>query len=128
MSRFYQQSPKFMHAPHTWNPPTDVIELAGEIVIRMEIAGLDEQHLDIVAQGTLLMIQGRRDTRRGEIRGQYHLMEVAYGQFERVFDFSQALDPNAIEAIYERGFLAVHVRLLNPDPRPVTIKILDGLS
>ncbi len=90
-----------------WRPPTDVYETDDHIVVRVEVAGMQEDDFAIQLRGRRLSISGvRRDP--GAKRG-YQNMEIRYGAFVSELELGWAVDPDAVDAVYEHGFL--HVRL-----------------
>jgi len=101
--------PLFSLSEKIWNPPTDVYEVEKAIIIMMEIAGVDENVLNISAENNLLIIRGRREENRQAPKQNYHLMEIHYGPFERVFRLPGGLDVEEMEATYKLGFLTVTI-------------------
>ena len=90
-----------------WRPPTDVYETDDHIVIKVEVAGMQEDDFAIQLRGRRLTISGvRRDP--GIKRG-YQNMEIRYGAFVSELELGWNVDPDAVAAVYEHGFL--HVRL-----------------
>jgi HSP20 family protein len=93
-----------------WNPPTDIFEHDEFTVIRMELAGLTEDSLRIVTQENLLIVSGQRENQFSGSKLRYHLMEVPYGEFERIFEFSHPVQHEDVQADYSQGFLELKVR------------------
>ena len=88
-----------------WRPPTDVYETDDHIVVRVEVAGMQDDDFAIQLRGRRLSISGvRRDP--GAKRG-YQNMEIRYGPFCTEVRVGWALDQSAITATYEGGFLYV---------------------
>ena len=46
--------------PHTWRPPTDVYEREDSIIVRVEIAGMNEKDFAISLDQNTLVIRGVR--------------------------------------------------------------------
>lgn len=101
----------------TWSPPTDVFETDTCIVVKVEIAGMREEDFDISLQAEKLTISGVRHDPAAKLA--YQQMEILYGHFESYVHLPRAIDPEGIEATYERGFL--QVRLPKAKPRQVPI-------
>jgi HSP20 family protein len=124
-SFFSSQRPLFSLSEKIWNPPTDVYEVEGAIHVKIEIAGVHEEDLEIAVDKNLLRVSGRR---REEIpnaaRASYHLMEIRYGSFERVFGLPAKLDLDAITATYRDGFLLIEVPKSHTQPREIPIEVL----
>ena len=82
-------------------------ETAQSIIIRLEIAGVKADDLDISVQGHLLHIRGeKRATTESEGR-HYHLMERAYGRFERSLTLPREVDASAAEISVADGVVTV---------------------
>jgi HSP20 family protein len=111
---FSSQRPMFSLSRRVWNPPTDIYENSEATFIKIEVAGLDESQMRITADHNLLVVRGQRmncpASEPAQEKVNYHLMEIHYGQFERVFAFSFTLDESSIKATYERGFIVIEVR------------------
>jgi len=126
---FSSPRPLFSLSSRIWNPPTDIYESGEATTIRMEVAGLDESHLRIVSQQNLLIVRGRRAHAHADpARVNYHLMEIHYGEFERVFAFSFDIDEGTIKASYERGFLIVEVGKRAPHVTHVKVEIIQDTT
>lgn len=111
----------FTLSDQVWNPPTDVFESDGVIVIKMEIAGVDPEDLEVTTVDRLLVIRGRRREPRGASIATYHVLEVGYGEFERVFEFPFRLTMEDVKASYQQGFLCVEAPKTAPRRRRVPL-------
>ena len=90
-----------------WRPPTDVYETSGAIVVRVEIAGMDEGDFDIELTRRELTVSGRRTDHTGRTKLAYQQMEVLYGDFRTEVYLPWAVNTSAVEATYEKGFLTI---------------------
>lgn len=113
---FSSQQQIFSLGRCVWTPPTDIYETLESTVIRMEVAGLLIEEINITVQANMLIVRGRRDCVDHEVAS-YHQMEVHYGAFERFFAFSYPLDKTLIKATYDRGFLTIEA------PKPTSQRI-----
>jgi len=55
----------------------------------------------------VLIIRGEKRFEREQNRGNYHLMECAYGRFERAIPLPAEVDEEKARADYRRGLLRV---------------------
>lgn len=93
------------HHGRVWQPPTDVFETDDSIVVKVEVAGMEEDDFAIAFAERNLIIAGvRRDT---SAKLGYHQMEIPYGEFRADVYVSEAIDVDRIRAEYEAGFLLV---------------------
>lgn len=89
-----------------WGVLPAEVRLDGEAVeVSLEVPGMnaDDFHIDVVDD--LLVIRGEKHIQRRAERGQYHVLERAYGSFERAIALPVAVDENQASARYERGVL-----------------------
>ncbi|MCW5876829.1 MAG: Hsp20/alpha crystallin family protein [Anaerolineales bacterium] len=91
--------------PHLWRPPTDLLETEKALVVRMEIAGMQDAELHIAVEGRQLALYGLRQPPSQS--GAYHQLEVRYGDFLSVLELPAPVDTERIEAEYSDGFLLV---------------------
>lgn len=102
-----------------WRPPTDVYETDDCVVVKVEIAGMEEDDFSISLQGKKLVIAGVRQDPAAKLG--YQQMEILYGEFETEVYLPRAVDDEGVEATYSNGFL--HVQLPKAKPRMVPITL-----
>lgn len=90
-----------------WRPPTDVYETEENIVVKVEIAGMRDEDLEVVVQDNLLLISGSRsDTTE---RKAYHQMEIPFGKFSVGIELTMQVDTDSATAEYKDGFLTIQL-------------------
>lgn len=77
------------------------------IGVTLEVPGLTADDFDIEVVGNTLVVRGEKKLARDEVRGQYHVMERAYGQFERAIRLPAAVDDSKAKARYRAGVLTI---------------------
>ena len=102
---------------HVWRPPTDVYETEDVLVVRVEIAGLNEDAFSIQLEGRMLAIRGVRS--EPPERRAYHQMEIRFGEFSTEIELPHPVISNQAEATYSNGFL----RLVLPKVQPQRIQV-----
>ena len=102
---------------HKWRPPTDVIETDQAIIVRVEIAGMQDSEFSISLNDRILTIQGIRPDM--DERHAFHQMEIRYGEFFTDVMLNWAIDSDALEADYSDGIL----KLVLPKAKVHQIKI-----
>jgi len=105
-----------------WRPPTDVYETDDCVVVKVEIAGMEEDDFSISLQGKKLVIAGVRQDPAAKLG--YQQMEILYGEFETEVYLPRAVDDEGVEATYSNGFL--HVQLPKAKPRMVHITLSEA--
>jgi HSP20 family protein len=82
-------------------------ETAQSVIVRIELPGMRKEDLDIsVSRGHLLIRGERRSASEREGR-YYHLMERAYGRFERSIALPTNVDAAGAEVSYQDGVITV---------------------
>lgn len=107
-----------MRTPH-WRPPTDVFETDIAFIVRVEIAGMEEEDFSIELDGRNLFIRGVRPDQQE--RRAYHQMEILFGEFSSELEMPAPVKPDEVRADYQNGFL----RVILPKAQPQKIEIVD---
>jgi HSP20 family protein len=90
-----------------WVPSVDVYETPKDIVVKMDVAGVDRETLRITVDDNVLAVSGRRVETTSRENENYHQVEIEYGKFHRVLDLPRPADVDRATAKYEDGFLYV---------------------
>jgi HSP20 family protein len=98
--------------PTLWSPPTDVFETDAKLVVRVEIAGMNEEDFTVRIDPNRMVISGIR-VETPEQRA-FHQMEIHYGEFYTEVDLPDLLDLDNVEAEYRNGFLVVTILKAHP--------------
>lgn len=106
---------------NAWMPSIDVEEFDREIVLKVDLPGVDAQHVDIsIADGSLI-IQGERVERR-EDTTQCHCSERVMGRFYRSIPLPPGGDPDKIVASSAKGVLTIVVPK-KPEVQPKKVHV-----
>jgi len=119
MTRFRRaeqpENPGELDAPQWGLLAAELHERNDELVLRLEIPGMERDAFDIHVDDRMLTISGEKRLQREEKQGRYQIMECAYGRFERRIPLSCPVDADKARAEYRRGVLTV--RLPRQSPR-----------
>lgn len=107
--------------PRAWSPPSDVYETDHYFLVRVEIAGMQEDGFEVTFDNGLLIISGTREEPHAPRRA-YYQMEIPYGPFVLALRIGQPIDPDRIEARYDSGFLTVTLPKHVHEDRQVVIR------
>jgi HSP20 family protein len=111
-------------AGRRWLPAMDLVEADDHYVLRADLPGVSEDDVRLEVEDDVLTISGER-TAEHEQRGEgYHRLERSYGSFSRSLTLPDGVDPEAVQASFERGVL--EVRIPKPEqkkPRRVAISV-----
>jgi HSP20 family protein len=92
-----------------WTPNTDVYATEAGLVVKVELAGMKSDSLDIVVEGNRLRISGVRPDFCRSPHSSFLVMEISYGPFETILDLPSDYDLSQAKAIYLNGFLRIEV-------------------
>ncbi|MGC9034933.1 MAG: Hsp20/alpha crystallin family protein [Verrucomicrobiia bacterium] len=92
-----------------WVPNTDVWIAETGLVIKVELAGMRREDLELTVEGNRLRISGQRidDCRVGKCS--FIVMEINYGPFESIIDIPAGYDVTKAKALYQNGFLRIDI-------------------
>ena len=105
-----------------WVPNTDVYVTEGSLVIKVELAGMRKEDLELTVEGNRLKISGQRPDGCRAPKCTFLVMEINYGVFESIIEVPAGYDLSQAEASYQNGFLRVDVPELTP-PLSKTISV-----
>ena len=93
-----------------WSPTVDVCERPGEIVIFVELPGVQRSDVQLAWNEGILIISGlKRQQAAGESLARYICVERAYGHFRREISIKIPVDHKAATAELNAGLLKIHL-------------------
>lgn len=102
--------------PADWRPAADIYRSRTGWLIKLDVAGVRREDIEVTAQGQSVTIRGRRrDWCRDEGCSCYQ-MEITYSEFERTFTLPCKLDGAQISAEHRDGMLLI--RILTEEATP----------
>jgi HSP20 family protein len=90
-----------------WRPSADLCETPTGFDVTVELAGADQDDLEVLLYEDAVVIQGRRRLRTCEAGGVYHVAEIRQGPFRVEVPLPAAVDAARVEARFEQGLLRV---------------------
>lgn len=87
----------------------EVEETAREIVVRVEVPGMEKKDCRITIEGNMLCLSGEKHFERETGDSTYHVMERAYGAFQRTIPLPHNVDVDKAEASYKNGVLSIRL-------------------
>ncbi|MBI2845144.1 MAG: Hsp20/alpha crystallin family protein [Chloroflexi bacterium] len=88
-----------------FRPPTDVYETDNYAVVRVEVAGVEENDWNVTFLNHVLSVMGYRRDPADKLA--YQQMEIRYGEFRSDVFIPWSVKEEEIQASYEKGFLVV---------------------
>ena len=92
-----------------WNPAADVYRSTDGWVVKVDLAGICADDIELAVYDSSLRIRGcRRDTFVKEGLS-YQQMEITYSQFEKTIQFPCSIEEASVAHDYRDGFLVVNL-------------------
>ena len=100
----------------------EVEETDREIVVRVEVPGMDKKDCRITIEGNMLYLSGEKHFERETSDSTYHVMERAYGAFQRTIPLPRNVDTDKAEANYKNGVLSIRLpKVDGGDSRTISV-------
>jgi HSP20 family protein len=90
-------------------PQMDVIDRDKEILIRVEVPGVEKKNLDISVSDNTLSIKGGTRREVKEEREDFYRCEISQGNFSRSMTLPSGVDSSKISACLKDGVLEVNL-------------------
>ena len=123
---FLRRLPDSNERPAHWVPNTDVYTTDEGLVVKLELAGMRSENLQIMVEGNQLRISGERPDGCRAAKFNFLAMEINYGSFENVLDLPGGYDLSQAKASYLNGFLRIDVPISQKPPSKRTRVTVTG--
>lgn len=87
----------------------EVEETDKDILVRVEVPGMDKDDCRVTIEGNVLHLTGEKRYQRETHDSTYHVMERAYGAFQRSIPLPRHVEIDQAEASYKNGVLTVRL-------------------
>ena len=118
------------HAERThasaWVPATDIFARGDDLVVRVELAGVDPDDVDLRFHHGLLTVSGTRGS--GFAEGEeveFYIRERFYGAFRRVITLPEGTEASQVSAQFDDGLVEITVRGGVSSPESTKIALAD---
>ena len=109
-----------------WIPNTDVYVMDGGLVIKVELAGMRREDLELTIEENRLRISGQRPDGCRSPKCKFLVMEINYGAFESVIELPAGYDLTQAKAAYQNGFLRIDVPVVADSlPKRLSVQITE---
>lgn len=110
--RFFRDTGDLRHrrpSGRLWNPAADVYRTREGWLVKLDLAGVKSDDIEVTLDDTLLRVSGlRRDSFFGEGISHYQL-EITYSRFEKIIQFPCSIERATVERDYRDGLLLLHL-------------------
>lgn len=94
----------------TWRPFADIVEATGMMTVKIELAGMKEEDIEVTLYEDALVISGQRHNGyMYQDNLSYHEAQIRYGPFRVTVFIPCAIERDTVTAHYENGFLTVNL-------------------
>jgi HSP20 family protein len=110
-----------------WMPAMDLVETDDHFVLRADLPGLGEEDVKLEVSDDTLTLSGERKFEQEAKKDGFYRLERSTGHFARSLTLPEGIDPEKIEASFDKGVLEVRI----PKPaerRPRRVEIAVGGS
>ncbi len=80
-----------------------------QVVVRLEAPGMEREDFDLEVMDDVLIIRGEKRVTQEHEEGRYHVLECAYGSFERAIQLPAEVEPDKARARYRKGVLRIEL-------------------
>jgi len=91
-------------------------ETARAVIVRVELPGIRKEDVKVSVSRGRLRISGQKPNSHNAEPRSYHLMERAFGRFERSIDLPADIDAREPELAYDDGVITVILPKRKPTP------------
>ncbi len=102
-------------------PLMDIYETANELIVEIDLPGIEPDDVSIRVYGDMLIIEGIRNDARREPDLRYICMERGIRGFRRVMKFPVPVNASSSEAFYSRGVISI--RFPKRERKAITITV-----
>ena len=79
------------------------------VVVRLEAPGMEKSDFDLQVMDDFLVVRGEKKLQRERTTSHYHVMECAYGHFERAIQLPDRVESGKAKASYRDGVLRIEL-------------------
>ena len=110
--------------PRRWVPAVDLVEHDDRFVLRADLPGLSESDVKIEVADDVLTVSGERRFEHEDRKEGFYRLERGAGAFSRSVTLPEGVDPENIEASFDKGVLEVSIpKPEQRKPRRVEISV-----
>src|ERR1700736_5747924 len=130
MNRLFRESyspegPEEALTTTSFVPPVDTYEDEHNIVLKLEVPGIDEKDIHVHIDNNILTVHGERQIEKEEKEENFRRVERQYGSFTRSFTLPSSVDPGQVSAHCDKGVLKINLAK-RVEAKPTQIKVNVG--
>jgi|GEM_PF-276760 HSP20 family protein len=103
-----QSHQSLLQQESVWRPPLDIHETPDAIIVKIELAGMHEEDIEVTLYEDALVVMGTRsDDLDHDETMCYHEAQIRYGKFRAEVLIPFPINRDGVEAQYHNGFLRI---------------------
>lgn len=106
-----------------WLPALDVYEKDDEMVIRLDLPGMEKKDVKVKVLDDILTIEGERKFEKEIEEDEYLCREAAYGEFTRRIALPSPVEEYEVKATFKNGILEIRVPVKVETSKPKEIPV-----
>lgn len=124
LSQMFGQQPTYWQGPDNreWAPSIDLLERPEDVLVEVDLPGVDRKSLDVTVENGLLTIKAERKATANPEQSICYCYERPRGAFYRAIQLPEETLSDKVEATYEDGVLRI-VLGKRPEAKPRKIAI-----
>jgi HSP20 family protein len=115
----------FFEGEELTTPPVEVAESDGDVIVKMEVPGLEKDQLQLTVAEDRITVRGETRKESEEKRKNYYRQEIRYGAFQRAVPLPVEVDAAKASAELKNGMLKVTLPK-SRQPKAQEIKVAVG--
>ncbi len=92
-----------------WYPSADIYQTPDGWLVKVELAGVSAEEIEIDIQGNQLYIAGCRRDKSCAVGMTFQQMEITYSRFEKTLEFPASIDGASVEHNFDNGLLIIRL-------------------
>lgn len=92
-----------------FSPTAEAVSSDDSYEVVVELPGVDEKDIDITLNDDVLVIRGEKHSEKEEKGKTYYFSERSYGSFQRSFRLPGIVNPDAVQASFDKGVLHINL-------------------
>ncbi len=108
---------------NAWVPAADVYAKGGDLIIRLALAGVRREDVEITLHDDVLTVSGERSRDLDDEEVSFYVHEMFYGKLRRSMSLPSGMDESRISAEFYDGLMQITVRggAATVEPRRIQI-------
>lgn len=111
-----------------WVPPADILADGDDLLIRLELPGVDPDDIDLHLSSGQLIVSAQRHAQPLADDDAYYLRELPQGEFRRVITLPEGTEPDQLSADFVNGLVQITARGCAQEPAGDRIALTDRSS